>query len=203
MLLPTAYLPPISWLKQALSGEAVVIEAKEHFSKQTWRNRCRIYGGNGPIELVIPVDHTNRWRIPIDELKTSSATDWKSLHWKSIRSAYGKAPYFEYYAETIEACFRKDAPEHLLDFNEACLRSVLKLLKADIPIERTESFTPYTDNDPRLVWSEIDAETGWTFPSYYQSFADRHGFLPNLSSLDLLFHLGPDSREYLEKITRA
>jgi len=200
MLLSTAYFPPIAWLKQALSGEVILIEAKEHFIKQTWRNRCRIYGGNGPIDLVIPVDHRDRWRIPIDELKTSSATDWKSLHWKSIRSAYGKAPYFEYYADTLEACYRKDAPGLLLDFNEACLQSILKLMKSDIRIERTSTFSPYNPADPRLVCSEIDAVAGENFPPYYQSFAERHGFLPNLSALDLLFHLGPESGEYLIRI---
>ena len=33
--------------------------------------------------------------------------------------------------------------------------------------------------------------------AYYQVYQQRHGFLPNLSILDLLFNMGPESVYYL------
>lgn len=200
MLLSTAYFPPIAWFGRALRSDGLVLEAKEHFIKQTWRNRCRIYGGNGPIDLIIPVDHHDRWRTPIDALRVSHETDWKKLHWKSIRSAYGKAPYFDFYADAIEQCYRSDASELLFAFNESCLRCAFKLLKRETNWKHSDSFTPYSETDPRLILSTVDTPHVSDLPHYYQSFADRHGFLSNLSVLDLLFHLGPKSVDYLEAL---
>jgi hypothetical protein len=203
LLLPTAYLPPVSYLRYLLKQDNVRIEGHEHFVKQTLRNRCEIYGANGRLRLTVPVDHTDRWRKPIREIKVRNDEPWKRLHLKSIISAYGKSPFFEFYADELHQVFRQEY-SFLLDLNVTLLQLFLKWLKSKKQITITDTFIPYSNEpwDARSSFNDPDtalpASKNNSKIGYYQVFEERHGFQTDLSGLDLIFNTGPEAVAYLQ-----
>ncbi len=197
-LFSVAYLPPVSYIKACLRSKEIILESREHFIKQTYRNRCHIYGANGLLSLVIPVSHSELFTKPISLIDTISEEPWKRIHWRSITSAYRNSPFFEYYEEDLKVLFH--SPEiNLFKFNLECLSSIFKLLNIRLHFKLTENFEKIPSIQdlryafhPKLISLE-------SFPRYHQVFEERFAFLPDLSILDLLCNLGPDSADYLMK----
>ena len=179
----TTYLGPISWWQALTQAPSVRISTAEHYVKQTTRNRCRILMPDGPQDLVVPVcaapHHT-----PVRDIRISDHGQWRHHHWSALRTAYGKSPFFEYYADDF-APFYEQRYEFLIDFNEGLRRLVAELLDVDTPVSLSTTFEPISplpqpDHRP-----------------YYQVFAQRLGFQADLSIADLLFNLGPEGLLYL------
>ena len=127
-VLDLQYLPNISWFKNYVKYERVWIEKEENFVKSTGRNRCSIAGANGPQILTIPLlggrDHHRKYT----DTKIAYTTHWQDSHWHSIKSAYGSAPYFEFYAHIFQKFYEKPYV-FLYDFNHDLLQAVLSALK--------------------------------------------------------------------------
>ena len=203
-LLYTAYLGPIQYYIKLLEYPSILFEHYEHYKKQTYRNRCCIYGANGKLNLIIPIQHTGK-RIIIKDVNISYETDWQKLHWRSIQTAYRSSPYFEYYEDELAPFFTKKY-KLLIEFNEALQLQILEILGLKIRYSHTTSYEEhYTDltsnregtTDYRTAMhAELHAPNPELLP-YSQVFQDKHGFIPNLSIIDLLFNLGPDSASYL------
>lgn len=197
LILPTSYLPPVSYFSILASGQEILLESNEHFIKQTLRNRCRIAGANGVLTLTVPVEHDNRWRKPIRDLRISASGDWNRQHWKSIVSAYGKSTYFTFYEERLRQAFLKHHV-FLLDLNMELLTLLCGWVNVPVPAGCTETYNDSyrTGTDFRNSW-DGSMRTTEGVKSYYQVFAERHGFLPDLSVIDLLFNTGPDAKAHL------
>lgn len=199
LILPVCYLPPVSYFS-VLNGSSapIQLERYEHYPKQTYRNRTSIYSANGKLDLIIPVQHGSRNHTPMKNVKISYEADWQRLHWTSIQTAYRSSAYFEYYEDDF-APFYQRRFERLFDFNEALLALVLRLLKIDKTVNHT---TDYREDYPsgsdfrQLVHPKRNSSLG-SGKTYYQVFASKHGFIANLSIVDLLFNHGPQSRGYL------
>jgi hypothetical protein len=194
MLFSTAYLPPISYLKSCLSSGEIIIDPHEHYIKQTFRNRCNIYGPNGKQALIIPVDHDNLFRKPLKDIKISNESHWNKIHWKSICTAYRNTPFFEFFEEDFEKIF-SSPPEFLFEFNMQLFELVFKLFKVEKKISFTES---YEKNYPGLsdLRNAFHPRNKYeNVAPYHQVFADRHGFIEDLSCIDLLFNEG--SKKFL------
>ena len=177
MVLPTSFFGPVSWYEQiARASEPIYIEAHENFQKQTLRTRCRIATANGVQTLTVPVSGSGS----IKDIKISDHNNWRHLHWQALSSAYGSSPFFEYYADDFAPFYEKKW-EFLADFNEDLLRLICSLIDIDTPISRT---TAYAGELPEFPQVE---------KLYYQVFARKHGFLQDLSIVDLLFNMGPES----------
>lgn len=206
-LLSSAYLAPVHYYTKlyssALAGVPIIEEQADHYVKQTYRNRCIIAGDDGPIALTIPVTPPAGGptisKTPTGQVLISDHGDWRHQHWQAIVSAYSSSPFFEYYADDFERIFH-DETALLVDFNAALRNLVLDCLDLHPIIEvNTERYiTPGESiNDYRET---IRPKIPYTFDStfrpvaYWQVFASRHGFLPNLSIIDLLFNMGPESR---------
>lgn len=183
--LPSAYLAPVSWYVAAASSAAVVVEQHEHYVKQTWRNRCRIAMPDGAADLVVPVVAASN-HTPMRDIRISDHGNWRHHHWNALRTAYGKSPFFEYYADDFVP-FYEQRYEFLVDFNERLRNMVCQLINLDTPFSLSESY------EPPVAFSALPTADA----SYYQVFSQRNGFLPNLSIVDLLFNLGPESLLYL------
>ena len=177
MVLPTSFFGPVSWYEQiARASEPIFIEAHENCQKQTLRTRCRIATANGVQTLTVPVSGSGS----IKEIKVSDHNNWRHLHWQALASAYGSSPFFEYYADDIAPFFEKKW-DFLFDYNLEITHKMCELLDIHTEIRLTEEYQGCTRNQVN------DCKP------YYQVFKSRHGFLPDLSILDLLFNMGPES----------
>ena len=185
LLTPTAYFPPAHWLVAAVSAQEWHLAAHENYQKRGWRNRCRIVGPNGTQTLTVPLVKGKNQRQPIRDVRISYEDDWWRAHEQAIRTAYGRAPFFEFYAEDLFATGRRQ-PATLWELNQSLLATVLRLLQAPITVSLTEDFV-----SPTAPGYLRPADLTSSLPEYPQVFTDRHGFTPGLSVLDALFCLGP------------
>jgi len=202
ILLSTAYFPSIHFYSRYLSHQKVYIEQFEHFHKQTYRNRCVILGGNGPIPLVVPVIKGRGTKILIKDLKISYEMNWQRNQWQTIFSAYNSSPYFEYYKDDIQPFFQKKT-KFLLDLNQSIHETICKLLDFENKSQLTNNFEAVPENT--LNFREIispknktDLDILFQPMEYTQVFSEKFEFISNLSILDLLFNEGPNSYTILE-----
>lgn len=198
-IFPLFYLPPVSYFS-ALNDQnfEFLIEKEEHFPKQTYRNRTRIYSPNGKLDLFLPVIKGSKFHTKVKDVKISYDFKWQRLHWLSIESCYRNSAYFEYYEDEFVKFYEKKY-DFLFDYNLELFQWVLKQMKKSTELQFT---TEYIKELP----VEIDFRTKLHFKNpaysvpvkpYFQVFEDRTGFLPNLSIIDLLFNQGPQSKNYL------
>jgi hypothetical protein len=202
LILSTAYLPPISWCKLLWNAEKIIIEKHENYQKGTYRNRCHILGPNGIQKLSIPLAQGKHQQTPIHEVKIAYAEPWQKIHWRSIRAAYGRSPYFEHYAPFLMPFYEKQF-EFLFDFNYELLLMVFKKLGFKGSFEFSETWQEnysYNPTDYRhAVQFDAVKQGNWFTPKHYsQVFEEKHGFIADLSILDLLFCSGKYSNEYLK-----
>jgi len=200
ILLELQYLPCIQYFSKLYNFNHVIIDDLEHFEKQSYRNRCIIAGANGPIDLIVPV-YQSRRRLPIKEILIDNHIHWQHQHWQSIKSAYGKTAFFEHYAHKLEDIYSQPFA-NLFDFNLALLTVLLKILKVDteqLKLLSEVAGAEYLDYKnkihPKERFQAIDAH--FVMVPYQQAFNERHGFLPNLSIIDLIFNEGPGAGEIL------
>lgn len=219
VLLTTAYFPPIEYLA-AIANECrfnpgitevepavVYIEACEHYVKQSWRNRCRFYAADGAQTLNFPVRHEDFGK-PISQMRIDWKTDWLTRHERAIISAYRTSPYFEYYQDELFAIL-DSRPELMLDFNTQILKFFLRKTGIPADIRFTSEWEAVTieghkvtdlreaihPKRPNTILKDLGLER-----PYWQVFSPKHGFIPGLSIMDLLFSEGPDSICYLKNL---
>ena len=198
VLLSTTYFGPVQWFQKLHRADAVLIERWESFRKQTYRNRCLIATTNGVQALTMPVE---RGGSPfIKDIRISDHGNWRHLHWNALQSAYGESPFFEYYQDDIHPFFERRW-DYLLDFNEAILQKMCELIDIQPEIGYSSEFLaePANETDYRSAINPKHpaADPDFNAKPYYQVYSTKHGFLPNLSILDLLFNMGPESIFYL------
>lgn len=206
VILSTAYWPNLHYFWYLLNAEQVRIEVKDFYEKQTYRNRTTIFSANGPLTLSIPVHRSNSKAITETVLLTSD-TPWRQQHWHAIRSAYGKSPFFEYFAEDFAALYEQKQLSTLVEFNMAQLRLILKILRIKKELPLTSQYEEYSIEEdlrqrihPKLSFTEDGNVKAALQAKYYQTFGARYDFVPNLSILDLLFNMGLDARNYLLQV---
>lgn len=198
LILPACYLPPISYFS-VLNNPLVpvLLERYEHYPKQTFRNRATIYSANGKLDLIVPIQHGSKNHTKMKDVQISYEAEWQRLHWMSLQTAYRSSAYFEYYEDEF-APFYHQRYKWLFDFNEAQLSLLLRLLKIPKEISHT---TAYHNDYPAATdfRQAIHPKKKPIRPGklYYQVFENKHGFIPDLSIVDLLFNHGPQSKGYL------
>jgi hypothetical protein len=188
VLLSTAYLPNVHYLSQVINFDTIVIEKHENFVKQTYRNRCDIATASGKLSLSIPLIKQADKEL-ISDKKISYAEDWQKQHWRTIVSAYKNSPYFEFFEDEFKP-FYENQFEFLLDYNTQLLQTIFHTLRIKMQIDFTTQFelNPASSIDLRSL-SEVQTNVPLIKP-YYQVFADKIGFTPNVSCLDALFNIG-------------
>ena len=206
-LLQTTYFGPIQWYQKLYRYDHCLIEQYDSYQKQTYRNRCLIATANGIQALTVPVEHsplTSHHSPLVKDLRISDHNQWRRVHWNALQSAYSESPFFDYYADDLHPFFERKY-NFLIDFNEAIRQKICELIDIQPSVEYTSEYisaiTPQTSDitDYRDVIHAKHPQPDDTFEAkrYWQVFQHKHGFLPNLSILDLLFCMGPESVFYL------
>ena len=200
-LFPTAYFPSIALMAAMVQAPKIDIEIQESFPKQTHRNRTVIITANGPMTLSVPVVRPNGTHTLTSDILISYSEKWNIIHWRAIESAYNSSPFFLYYRDEIEKILTTKH-DTLIQLNENILMLLLRLLKISLSIEYTTDFIKPQNitNDFRDRYTYKHPEQTPYYPPYTQVFADRQPFNPNVSILDTLFNLGPETKDYLNKI---
>ncbi|MDO7171778.1 WbqC family protein [Mariniflexile sp. AS56] len=203
IIIHPTYLPNIAHFVAIAKAEHVMFEVDDNFLKQTYRNRAYIYGANGILALNIPVIHTQKNRQKYRDVKIFNETKWQDLHWKSLLSAYRTSPFFEFYEDELQPLFNQKE-DYILDYNLKCFEVICDCLQLDLETSKSEVYQKTIENtsDYRPLVN-AKKEEAQTFDTYTQVFSYKHGFIPNLSILDLLFNEGPNALSYLEAQTLA
>src|SRR5690606_10151277 len=195
ILLHHTYFPNLAHSALMVKAQDVWFEVWDNYDKQTYRNRCYIYGDNGIQNLSIPVFYTQKNRQLYSSVEIANTSNWQDVHWKSIESAYRSSPFFEFYEDELRPLFETKY-DLLLDFNKACLEVVKSCLQLEFTCKETSAFEKQTKLEDFRKLVNINTPVK-SFESYTHVSDEKHGFLSNLSILDLLFNEGPNSINYL------
>ena len=211
-LLSSTYFGPVQWYQKLNRHKRCIIERFDNYTKQTYRNRCVIATANGVQALTVPTQSYDAPKCPMRDIRISDHGEWRHLHWNAITSAYGESPFFDYYADDLRPFFEKRW-EYLFDFNLEITHTLCDLLDIRPTIALSDEYvvlpssgeSPDTVQERQHVADFRDAirpkhplpDPDFVPRPYYQVYASRHRFLPNLSILDLLFNEGPEGIFYL------
>ena len=200
-ILPISYLPPLTYMAEIAHQGNVIMELHETYYKQTYRNRCEIYGANGILPLSIPVYKPEGSHTKTKDIQISYHSGWQHIHWISILSAYNSSPYFLYYKDYFEPFYFKKY-KFLVDFNTELLETIMHLTCIKSVVSYTEQYSSQAIDikDMRNGFNKRGMIRPGILLSYYQVFSNKYGFLPNLSIIDLIFNEGKQSLNYLLSI---
>jgi len=199
ILVHPTYFPSIATFASLVQKD-IIWEARDNFQKQTYRNRCYICTDKGKHMLNIPIKHVggNEGRQKYAHVELENSYDWKTIHWRTLETAYRTSPFFEFYEDDIRPLYEGDDAS-LYDFNLKSIHIVAEILGIEITMEKTSAYElhPTEYLDARFL-VEAKKELPINMEPYTQVFGERHDFIPNLSILDLLFNEGTNTLSYLK-----
>ncbi|WP_037321137.1 WbqC family protein [Salegentibacter sp. Hel_I_6] len=208
ILIHPAYFGPVSQFVALVKADKVFFENQDNYQKQTYRNRMYIYDSNGKLLLNIPIRHRSTLTGEpkeagkhqlYKEVKIENDFEWQKQHWRALKASYQTSPFFEFYEDEVYPLYHTKF-EYLIDFNYACLEFVTDALQLDLEINKTSDYIlhPQDKNDLRYL-IKAKSEQKFNLGHYTQVFQDKHGFISDLSILDLIFNEGPNSLNFLEE----
>lgn len=196
VLLSTAYLAPIEYYSKILNYNNIYIEKFENYTKQTYRNRCVIYGANGPLSLIIPIKKNSSVKTLIKDIKIDYSMNWQRVHLMSIESAYNSSPFYQYFINELLPFYFKNY-SFLIDFNTELQKIILNIININKSINYTKEYIRTPDDNTYDFRQLIHPKKKFHIRNdnfitneYYQVFSNKFGFIPNLSIIDLLFNTG-------------
>lgn len=199
---PYLPFPPAIWWAKALQAGTVLLDGAEHFEKATARNRYSIATANGRLQLSIPLRGGRGQRSAMQDVMIDNTVRWQDQHWRSIFSAYGRAPFFEHFAPELEALFLRKTFTQLIHFSTETTRWLNTAVRAGLDLQPTDIFIKNHEGalyDWRFGHAKSLGQP-LSLPQYPQVFDATYPFIPNLSLLDLVMNEGPAAGPYLRRL---
>jgi hypothetical protein len=228
-ILQSNYLPWKGYFDVIAAVDEFLIFDEAQFTRRDWRNRNKIVIDGRPHWLTIPVSSKGRFDAPIAEMEISEE-GWAEKHWRSIRHAYGKAPYFPVYGTLLEGLYEKAARlRRLTEINEMFLRALAETLKLTTTLGHTHeiprlSLTPtarlveicigrgataYLSGPAARSYIQNDEFEAANVSLHYANYAgypvydqQSAAFEHGVSVIDTLMRCGPQTREHLKSVQR-
>ncbi len=184
------YFGCLSYYHVLAQHEQIVFDSTAAFSKMSFKNRMVIATAQGPLHLTIPVIGGRDQKTPMNEIRIAYDSPWKSQHLKAISINYKRAPYFEYYVDSLKALYDEDYT-YLNDFLLATQHWAKQQLKAKWLIE-TSIEQPNINVETKWIGSikPNNFQTEGKQFQYQQVFDDRIGFIQNSCIIDAIFAMG-------------
>lgn len=196
LLYPT-YFPSISHYVAMAQSDSITFEVEDNFQKQTNRNRTYIYSPNGIQLLNIPIKHSKEKHQKTKDVQLETSFDWQKQHFKSLEAAYRTSPFFEFFEDELTPIFTKKHT-FLMDLNFETMEIVSKCLRIPFDYKKTEEYFHEVPDCSDFRFLANGKKDSSKFETYTQVFEDKHGFINNLSILDLLFNEGKFALDYLK-----
>lgn len=206
VILSIAYFPPVEWFAALINAESHLIEQWEHYQKQSYRSRLNILTSSGPLALSIPLKRDITHKLPIKEIEIDNSYSWIVQHKRSITAAYNSSPFFEYYKDDLFPIL-DSGYKYLFDLNVNLIEKLLELLNLELSLNFTDR---YIKKEEMFHYETLDLRdtihpkkespilnVSIKEKPYYQVFAEKQGFVSNLSILDLLSNEGPNAISFL------
>lgn len=204
IFLSTSYFGSLQYFSKFLLDAEIYIEQHENYLKQSYRNRCEILSANGKLALTIPIHRCSGDKILIRDVRINYDDCWQQKHWRAIKSAYNSSPFLEYYEDDFIEFF-ETRETFLFDLNMKITHRILEVLEIQKSIRLTENYQNLTDDyefdyrqniSPKPLFAKSD--NLFSPKKYYQVFAEKNGFVANLSIMDLIFNEGPNAKDVLK-----
>lgn len=207
IILSSAYLAPVEYYTKLYAYDRIYVERFDHYVKQTYRNRCVIASASGPLALTIPTGKSDELKCRMKDVRISDHGNWRHVHWNAFVASYKHSPFFDYYADEFHIFFERKYG-FLYDFNWELCQWVCGQIDLQPCMMPTGAYDAEPENredfreliHPKKPYADCDAR--FVPKPYYQVFDAQTGFLPNLSIVDLLFNMGPESLIVLRESLR-
>jgi len=197
-LLPLAYAGPIAHWVPICKQQPILWEVEDFYQKQTYRNRMEIHAANGKLMLSIPIQHLGYdGHQNYKDVQIANEFPWQRNHWLSFKTAYQSSPFFEYYEDDIAPLYQTPY-KSLFTFNKQVMETICELLQIQGPQETTSTYEKDSPHHDLRHLIDVKTTKATTVCEYTQVFSDKNGFIPNLSILDLLFNMGPETVPLLQ-----
>ncbi|MCO5276528.1 MAG: WbqC family protein [Saprospiraceae bacterium] len=196
MIIESMYFPPVSVLMEFKANHRIRIDQGEYYRKGSFRNKCFLNSANGPQLLSVPLVKGKNNLQPMKDVKISYDENWPRQHMEAIKTCYGNSPYFIYFMDQIEnVLFSR--PGFLIDLNQQALSLVISYLLPDVEVSYSKEYIDVEVRVDRRDSCRLSNYLDFKVNRYSQVFEDKKGFVPNLSSLDLLLCMGKYGNNYL------
>jgi hypothetical protein len=196
LFIPTYFAPIIQYVALIKNGN-IVFEVEDNYQKQTYRNRCNIYTASGKLQLNIPIVNKKNVRQKTKDIKIDNNYNWQTQHFRTLQNSYRSSPYYEFYEDELRPLFEQKQ-KFLLDFNIKCHEFIINAIQEDITYSKTSIYNIESDLKDFRNLAISRKELNYNLKPYTQIFENKHGFISNLSILDLLFMEGPSTETYLK-----
>ncbi len=200
-IFPIAYFGSIAYFQEMVKHDAILIEAKEHFPKQTYRNRCDIVSSDGILSLSIPTKKKNGSKTATEDIELSNDENWRIRHWRAINSAYHSAPFFDYYGIEVKEILMNDEL-NFLNYQINITKRILSWLDLSIEIDTTKEFHSIKENDYRMNLVGKNNFQNIEPSPYIQVFPGENHYKKSLSILDAIFCEGPLARNLITALKK-
>ena len=196
----TAYFPPIQYFAYMVNSGKIIIETNDNYIKQSYRNRCMVLTPNGIQTLSVPVERGSFHKVALKDLKIDYSKPWQRNHIRALKTAYNSSAFYEFMKYEVEECI-KHKHTFLLDLNMSIIQMLNNLLDLELKYSLSDNFIR---ESPEIIdlrdsihpKKENEEFTRLQTP-YFQVFGTPENFAPDLSILDLMFNIGPESSIYL------